>query len=232
MSARLQLPEHPPLQNGDRLGRLEFERRYHAHPTDQKFELIEGVVYMSSPVTHEFHSGPHFEANGWTYLYTRKTPGVLGGDNATIKLNLRSEPQPDGYLIIDPACGGQVRIDSDGYIVGAPELVLEVSASTASLDANAKRRLYEASGVREYVLWRVYDSEVEWFVSKSGVFQPLAKIDGIYRSEVLPGLWLDPAALLNRDFDRIDEVSKLGLAAPEHAAFVAELNRRVQGSTP
>lgn len=37
-----------PLENGDRLTRSEFERRYHAMSSVKKAELIEGMVYMFS----------------------------------------------------------------------------------------------------------------------------------------------------------------------------------------
>src|SRR4051812_24790308 len=106
----------PPLQNGDRLTRVEFERRYSAMPQVNKAELIEGVVYMPSPVSHDHHAGPHFDMIGWLGFYRMLTPGVVGGDNGSLRLDLDSEPQPDAYLIIRPDHGGQVRIDDDGYI--------------------------------------------------------------------------------------------------------------------
>lgn len=39
----------PPLENGDRLSRAEFERRYAAMPHVKNAELINQTVYMSSP---------------------------------------------------------------------------------------------------------------------------------------------------------------------------------------
>lgn len=229
--SNLALPKAPPLQSGDRMNRLEFERRYHAHPTDAKFELIDGVVFMASPVNFEFHASPHADVNGWLFLYRRRTPGTRCGDNGTLKLDFENEPQPDSLLLIEPERGGRVRIDADGYLVGAPELVVEVAASSASLDANAKKRLYEANGVREYILWRVYDAVIEWFANRNNTFQSLTTADGILRSEIFPGLWFDPAALLAGDLDRVEAVLAQGLASPEHAAFVQRL-RAAQGTTP
>ena len=43
-------PRILPLEHGDHLTREEFERRYEAMPHVRKAELIEGVVYMPSPV--------------------------------------------------------------------------------------------------------------------------------------------------------------------------------------
>jgi Uma2 family endonuclease len=145
-------PVTPPLQNGDRLTRIEFERRYAAMPDAKKAELIEGTVYMPSPVTHSYHGNPHFNLIGWLAGYAASTPGVEGGDNSTLRLDMDNEPQPDTYLIILPQHGGQVRINSDGYIVGAPELVAEVSASSVSIDLHAKLGAYRRNGVREYIV--------------------------------------------------------------------------------
>ncbi len=54
----------PALHNGDRLTRAEFERRYGAMPNLKKAELIEGVVYVPSPVSRA-HSAAHFDLIGW-----------------------------------------------------------------------------------------------------------------------------------------------------------------------
>lgn len=210
----------PPLRSGDHLTRDEFERRYQAMPEVNKAELIEGVVYMPSPVSAEDHGEPHFDLNGWLFVYRAHTPQVRGGDNSTLRLDLDNEPQPDGYLRLLPECGGQARL-VDGYVTGAPELIAEISASSASYDLHEKLNAYRRNGVREYVVWRVWDEAVDWFVLRSGRFEPLPLVDGIYRSEVLPGLWLEPAAVLRGDLARVLQVLEQGLASPEHAAFVA-----------
>ena len=114
----------PPLQNGDHLTRDEFERRYDALPHLKKAELIEGVVYMPSPVRQRRHGRPHLHVNTWLGTYEASTPGVEAGDNSTIRLDLDNEPQPDALLFIDPARGGQARISADDYLEGAPELVV------------------------------------------------------------------------------------------------------------
>jgi Uma2 family endonuclease len=232
MSSRNVTSKVPPLQSGDRLSRLEFERRYHAHPTGDKFELIEGVVYMASPVTYEFHASPHFDLIGWLGLYRMATPGVHGGDNGTLKLDLDNEPQPDGFLIVHPKSGGQVRIDSDGYIVGGPELVAEVAASSASIDAGAKKRVYLVNSVQEYILWRVYDDVIEWYARRNNTYELLTTADGVLRSDVLPGLWLDPNALIGGDMTRVSQIAQQGIASAEHTAFVARLQQAAQGTQP
>src|SRR5436189_4569812 len=87
----------PPLQDGDRLTRDEFERRYDATPGLKKAELIEGVVYMPPPVSFDGHAGPHFDLVTWLGSYAMGTPGVRGGDNGSLRLNLDNEPQPDAF---------------------------------------------------------------------------------------------------------------------------------------
>ena len=213
-----------PLENGDRLTRDEFERRYEAMPHLKKAELIEGVVYMPSPVRQPQHGEPHAHVIIWLGHYLVGTPGVTVGDNSTVRLDLDNEPQPDGLLFIDPACGGQALIDADGYIEGAPELVAEVASSSASYDLHAKLRVYRRNGVREYLVWRVLEQEIDWFVLRAGQYERLSlDAEGLLRSEVFPGLWLDPTALLRGDLATVFAVVQRGLASPEHAAFATRL---------
>src|SRR5712692_1524440 len=105
----------PPLENGDRLTRAEFERRYDAMPHLKKAELLEGVVYVPPPVSFDEHGGPHFDLITWLGLYRIATPGVRGGDNASLRLDLDNEPQPDAFLLVLPTHGGQARLSKDGY---------------------------------------------------------------------------------------------------------------------
>jgi Uma2 family endonuclease len=221
----------PALENGDRLTRAEFERRYEAMPHLKKAELIEGVVYVPSPVGHRQHSSPHAHLITWLGLYTANTPGVEVGDNGSVRLDLDNEPQPDALLFIDPTRGGQVRISDDGIIEGAPELVAEVASSSVSYDLHAKLHVYRRNGVCEYIVWRVLEQAVDWFVLRDGQYERMPRdAQGLVRSEVFPGLWLDPAALLRGDLATVLAIVQQGLASPEHNAFVARL--RPSTATP
>lgn len=214
----------PLLENGDHLDRLEFERRYHAMPHVNKAELIEGVVYMPSPVRYSHHSGPHFDLITWLGLYRMVTPGVRGGDNGSLRLDMDNEPQPDACLIVLPSHGGRTMIEEDDYIVGGPELVAEVSGSSVSIDLKAKKRAYGRNGVLEYVVWRVEDRQIDWFVLRSGQYELLGRdASGIYRSEVFPGLWLDATALVQGNLSAVFRVVQQGLASPEYTSFAAKL---------
>lgn len=212
----------PPLYAGDRLTRAEFERRYSAMPEVKKAELIEGVVYMPSPVSRK-HSGPHALIVGWLIHYFEATPGVVVDDNATVRLDLENEPQPDALLRIVPAHGGQSH-DSGEYIGGAPELVAEVANTSESYDLHDKLRAYQRNGVREYIVWRVAEEAIDWFVLRNDRYQQLElDAEGCCRSQVFPGLWLDPAALVRGDMARHAAVWQQGLASREHAEFAAKL---------
>src|SRR5262245_450770 len=139
----------PELHPGDRLTVAEFERRYEAMPELKKAELIEGVVYMSSAVRFDQHGDQHFQFVGWLFVYEVNTPGTKGGDNTTLRLPVGvNEPQPDACLRISPEFGGQSRTDADGYVVGSPEFVGEISASSASYDLHDKLGAYQRNGVR------------------------------------------------------------------------------------
>src|SRR5579862_9382829 len=163
----------PPLQHGDHLSRDEFERRYDAMPHSIKAELIDGVVYMSSPVNHVDHGRPHFKVIAWLGQYAALTPGVDGGDNSSLRLDLDSEPQPDAFLMLLPTHGGKAGIDADGYVGRAPEIIAEVAASSVSYDLGVKLNAYQRCGVREYVVWSVVVGEIDWFVLREGAYERL-----------------------------------------------------------
>lgn len=190
----------PPLCAGDRLTRAEFERRYSAMPQCKKAELIEGVVYVPSPVSYTRHGAPHALLMTWIGAYAARTPGVGCADNATVRLDLDNEPQPDVLLRRLPERGGRTHIGPEGYVEGAPELVVEVAASGVSYDLHDKLRAYRRNGVREYLVFRVDDQEVDWFVLRNGAYERLPADDaGRVRSEAFPGLWLDVPALVRGD---------------------------------
>ncbi|PKO20476.1 MAG: hypothetical protein CVU38_19880 [Chloroflexi bacterium HGW-Chloroflexi-1] len=214
----------PPLEAGDRLTRAEFERRYDAMPQLKKAELIEGVVYMPSPIRHRRHGKPHAQMMTWLGLYSAATPGIDLSDNVSVRLDRVNELQPDALLRLETAAGGASRISADDYIEGPPELVVEIASSSVSYDLHAKLRVYRRHGVQEYLAWRVQDQGIDWFRLEGGQYVALtADEDRIVRSRVFPGLWLDVPALLAGDLAAVLAVLNQGLATAEHAAFVARL---------
>lgn len=216
-------PIIPPLEQGDHLTREEFHRRYEAMPHIKKAELIEGVVHLPSPVRFEQHSSPQFYTNFWLGCYVMATPGLRGGGEATLKLDLKNEPQPDGFLFVPRERGGRVKIDEDGYIVGGPELIDEIAESSASYDLHSKFEAYRRNRVQEYIVWRVLDNAIDWFVLENDQYVRLPCESGIYRSRVFPGLWLDVQALIEGNLTKVSEVVQQGIATQEHQKFVASL---------
>lgn len=211
----------PKLEPGDRLSRDEFRRRYEAMPECKKAELIEGIVYMPSPVRLTEHAEPHLQLSTWIGVYLASTPNARGGDNATLQLDLDNEPQPDCMLFIRPEHGGQIHISSDGYVVGAPEFVAEVSGSTVAFDRGPKLRTFLRHGVKEYLLWRVEDDKFEWYALRGANFALLQpRSDGILCSEVFPGLWLDVDAMLAGNLAEVLKILNQGIASPDHQRFV------------
>jgi Uma2 family endonuclease len=211
----------PFLESGDRLTRAEFERRYEATPEKFKAELIEGVVFVASPV-RAFHANPHFQLITWLGIYSIATPGVSGSDNATTRLDLDNEPQPDALLRIER--GGTSRISEDGYIEGAPELVAEIATSSAAIDLGAKKNAYRRNGVQEYLVWQTFENYFSWFRWQAEEFvliEPDA--DGIIRSSTFPGLWLAVPALLAGNMIEVLNVLQTGIANPEHQQFIQSL---------
>ena len=212
----------PLLENGDRLTRLEFETRYQRMPHLKKAELIEGVVYMGSPLRINQHGEPHADIISWLGLYKALTPNLQIGDNSTVRLDEDNEPQPDVLLRIKNK--GQSIVSQDDYVEGAPELIVEIAASTVSLDLHDKLRAYRRNQVQEYLVWRVYDGEFDWFRLREGRYITLQPDEqGIIKSEIYPGLWLDINALLNGNLAQVLEVVKQGIATKEHQDFIKKL---------
>ena len=213
-------PKILPLENGDRLNRVEFERRYEAMSEVKKAELIEGRVYMASPV-RVIHGQPHACIMTWLGVYYAATPGTQLADNTTVRLDTDNEPQPDALLRIE---GGQSRIDDDGYIEGAPELIVEIAASTASYDLREKLQVYRRNGVREYVVWQVSDRIIDWFRLRDGEYIKLQSDEqNIIKSEVFPGLWLKIDSLLENNLARVIQTVQQGLVTKEDRDFIAQL---------
>lgn len=216
----------PPLESGDRLTRQEFERRYTAMPNLKKAELIEGIVYVASPLRFKSHGKPHGNLIGWLWTYTVATPGVELGDNVTVRLDLDNEPQPDVVLIVDEQLGGQAHISDDDYVEGAPELVAEVAASSAANDLYDKKRVYRRNGVKEYLVWQIFDHKLDWFFLENGEYVPLdTDANGIIKSRVYPGLWLDVAALLAGEMTQVLASLQQGLNSQEHQDFLQRLSK-------
>ncbi len=199
-----------PLHNGDHLTRDQFERRYQAMPDLKKAELIEGVVYMPSPVSVR-HARPHGIIAAWLATYEVATPGVQMLIEPSVRLDQDNEPQPDAILRLIE--GGSSRISADDYIEGSPELVVEVAASSVSIDLNSKLNAYRRNGIQEYLVWQVEDPQVKWFRLESGQYRLMdPNPDKILCSQVFAGLWLAEEALLNQDLPTLLQVLQTGLA--------------------
>lgn len=195
----------PPLESGDHLSQDEFHRRYLEHPEIKRAELVNGVVYVSSPVGIE-HAEPHGQAVGWLYVFRARTPSVHLSDNGTVFLPTGDEVQPDACLYrLEPA--GNIRLvkrregkHTVEYLEGAPEFVFEVAASSASYDLHSKKRAYERSGVLEYVVWLIYERQIRWFDLKEGHYVEVEPDEhGVIESAVFPGLRLAVEKMLSGD---------------------------------
>ena len=214
----------PPLENGDRLTRHEFERRYCAMPEVKKAELIEGVVYMASPLRFTTHAEPHGRLIIWLGVYQVATPQLQMGIEPTLRLDIENELQPDGVLLINPESGGRSSIGDDGYLEGSPELIVEIAASSAAIDLGDKKRAYRRSGIQEYLVWQVFNQKIDWFSLVNDDYISLtSNSQGIICSQVFPGLCLDVAAMLQGNMPQVLAVLQAGINSAEHQTFVQQL---------
>lgn len=214
----------PVLETGDKLTLDEFLRRWEAMPHVKKAELIGGIVYMSSPLSTD-HGDSGNDVATWLGAYRAHTPGTRASDNATTVIDDENCPQPDHSLRLLPEAGGRTG-RKDRFLSGAPEFVAEVSASSASYDLHLKKDLYERQGVEEYLVVLLYEQEIRWHRLQEGSYRnvPPDK-DGVWRSTVFPGLWLDGKALLAGDLAKVLAVLQRGLDSPDHAGFVERLEK-------
>ena len=212
----------PPLLEGDSQTSEEFLRRWEQMPDVRRAELIDGIVFIPSPISRDHDAFRAFFA-AWLSLYATATPGCYPGLDATWRMGDRQVPQPDAVLVILPEYGGQSKIAGD-YYSGAPELIVEVAVSSHSRDFGAKKRLYEQMGVREYLIAVPREERlVSLALTPEGYRPQEADSDGAFRSICFPGLQLDFRALWRLDLQRMNSVLQQGLATAEHADFAAHL---------
>jgi Uma2 family endonuclease len=161
---------------------------------------------------------------GWLGNYFAYTPGLEIVDNTTVRFDDDNEPQPDLALFKPVHVGGQARIDDEKYVAGGPELAVEVAASSVSYDAHVKKKVYQQFQVREYVLWRVQDEAIDWFVLRDNQYVAATPDEsGLIASTQFPGLVLDVPAMLRHDLATVLARLQQAMASPTHADFVSLL---------
>lgn len=231
-------PAIPLLRDGDHLTSAEFLRRYEADPYVVRAELLQGVVYINArrevidgqerimpPISGGGHSGPQGNVMTLLGVYAAQTPGVVMNGPTTVHLSDNTNPEPDALLRILPEYGGQSALGEDDYLDGPPELLVEISNTSASRDLGPRLNAYRDDGVKEYLVWRTSVDAVDWFVLRRRRYVPqVPEANGVLKSETFPGLWLDVPALLTEGMAKALETLQQGLASPDHAAFVAKLH--------
>lgn len=218
----------PFLEPGDHLTRQEFLRRCEAMPRLKKAELIEGKVYMPAAVRHSLHGKPHGVLMTWVGTYAMQTRHLEFGDNSPLLLDSDNAPQPDVYLLVEEQAGGQTKLNEDDYLEGAPELVCEVSSSSASYDLHEKLQVYRRNGVQEYLVWKVLEKAVVWYHLENEEYRELRPDEqGGLSSQVFPGLWLDVPALLGNESAKVLATLQRGMLTEDHQWFVQQLREAV-----
>lgn len=214
------------------MSREEFHALYAVTPPGFRAELIGGTVFAPSPLSRA-HATMQLRLAGIIAIYEAATPGIEAGDNGTVILADDSEPQPDLYLRALPECGGATTVtrrdgeDDADYILGPPEMLVEIAYSSRAIDLNGKREDYSRYGVREYLVISLRESRIHWFDFAANEEPPLPS-DGVIRSRVFPGLWIDSAALFAGDPQTLHATARAGIESAEHAEFVLRLAGRRQ----
>ena len=213
----------PGLITGERMDVEEFLCRWDELPYLKNAELIDGIVYVPSPLSLD-HGSLDTLILWWLTQYAHATPGCKAGNNVTW-LMLDSSPQPDAFLRVLPSRGGQSR-DEKRYCAGAPELAVEICLTSTEVDFGPKLRLYQRAGVREYITIEIFGKRIVWRKLENAVYvaQQIPP-DGVLRSQVFPGLWLDVAALWNDDGTKMLAALNAGLSSEDHQLVAERLSR-------
>jgi Uma2 family endonuclease len=197
----------PPLENGDLLTRDEFERRWELHPEIKKAELINGMAFVQLTVSRK-HSKPHSSVAGWAIVYAASNGAVEVLTEATVRLG-DHDLQPD--VLIRRLVAGTSTVSDDDCVDGPPELVMEISASSASYDLHIKKEIYRRAGVQEYIVWQQYEERIDWWALEGGQYVALApNAAGVIESRAFPGLRLAVAAMLEGDLATVLKVQQAG----------------------
>jgi len=220
----------PPLENGDHLSQPEFHRRYLEMPEVKKAELIEGIVYMPSPVSLN-HLSPHYKLITLLGAYSLTIPQLISGDNGTVILDNKNEVQPDIMLAISESAGGSSKIvtrtennQAMQYLVGAPEFVAEIAASSVSIDLHTKREVYERIGVRNYLVWLTQDNAMRLMSLTNGQLIEVQHDEPVLSIESMPGLRINRAAILKGDLAAAMKTVTDAAASEEAVAFRKRLH--------
>ncbi len=183
------------LENGAVMAREEFHRLYAFRPELHRIELVEGVVYMPSPIKVEGYADAQALLMEWLAAYTLGLPGLRHTGPGTVLLDDQNEPEPDAMLF-------RMRDDRfhDGYLKGAPELVVEIANTSASRDLHQKKAAYERNGVGEYIVWRVAEGAIDWFrLEGASYVLVLPDSNGLIESVQFEGLRLSVQGALSMD---------------------------------
>jgi Uma2 family endonuclease len=226
----------PLLYTGLRLNRDEFYRRVEEWERSGKsargIERLEGIVYMPTPLPVDSHGEPLAKIVAWLGYYMAHTQGAQASCCSTAKLDKNNDPECDAILRIRPGFGGQSETDESGYLAGAPEFSVEIAGTSSQRDLETKFEIYRRNGVLEYLVWETIAEEFHWFVLDDGDYRRLLPDEeGLLRSRVFPGLWLDINALLDGDLAKVLQVVQQGLTTDEHQQFVAQLAAKRQAPT-
>ncbi|WDQ17909.1 Uma2 family endonuclease [Rhodopirellula sp. P2] len=199
----------PQLNSGDVLSHDEYLRRYEAAPEKLKAERINGRVYLMNALRATTHGDPHSILNFWLSTYAMHAPNLVVSDNATVFLGSDHEPQPD--LCMRQQVGGSTHLNHEGYLVGPPELIVEIAGSSASYDFGEKREVYEAAGVGEYLIFETLEGRIEWWHHDGNQFIAAPRDADVFKGVTFPGLWLDGDAFRAGDRFRLTETLQRGI---------------------
>jgi Uma2 family endonuclease len=176
--------------------RQEFHAAYANYEGLARVELIEGVVYLPSPISLAGHARPQSLVLFWLNAFAAAQPAVEAVGPASVLLDDQNEPEPDAMLLrTTPGW-----LNEEGFLVKIPELAVEIANSSRSRDLHQKLRAYERNGIAEYVVWRVSDGEIDWFELREGRYvKRAADASGMIESREFPGLVMDVPAMLAMD---------------------------------
>ena len=164
-------------------------------PDGQKADLIDGVIYVASPDTRRNDVRASLLQTVLTVYAETKDLGETTGTRYAYRLSDTRAPEPD-LAFVGRERVAHVLTDREG--VGPPDVAVEiVSRDSRHRDYHDKFQLYQEAGVQEYWIIDPIQLRCSFYRLRQGEYGPVALEDGhLFRSEAVPGFWLDVHWLL------------------------------------
>jgi len=170
----------------------------------QKADLIDGVIYMSSPDNTDANELFVWLLGVLSLFIEAKDLGKVYGSRVALRLDDRNAPEPDIAFVLKK----RLHLVKRGHIAGAADLALEIiSPDSVERDYVKKRKQYQRAGIPEYwIIDELKRKVILLRLDSKGKYQVVRPVKGELHSRVLPGFWLHPEWLWQKPLPKVLDI--------------------------